>query len=1134
MTSLIRSLLPLTMAGQKSVERVFPLRIEPLVTPPQDSEPTSSESACHVRKKTKFDGPKIWGDSEAKSILVPQEDAKFAAHIQDFGALVALRMTADTFSTIACSQNATSITSLSWEQLFEPACFSRFIVLESRDDFRLRLKDVADEALKGVTTASVEPEICSLSIVQHSGQTSHFWCTIHATSRDPTILLCEFEGYIAFLEQPFSTSRGERRQPSRRLNHVPTQEEYLQATTTKSLPLRYSRSQHATPHDRIIDPISLMNQIQRQYSNTSSIPQLYDAIVGTVAELTKFDRVMVYRFDECKCGAVVGELLNPEASKDVFLGLHFPSSDVPIPMRESYKLDRIQVLRQKARPESAIVDHNKIPVYLDLSRCYLRAFSPEQVAYFSRMNVSSAMSVSLVVDQELWGLIMCHSYDSEVTVISPRLKELCRIIGQSASTQIERLLSKEKFEMRSSLMAGLSLKSPAAFLTQDTANLLQVFGAEFGLLTLNGETRAIGPLEVYQEALAILQYFRSRKPTKVISSQKIATDFPDLNYEPGFKVLAGVLVIPLSDSGADFLTLFRKGQLLEIFWAGNEQEQFQYIGGEIPEPTAGLLRWAEHMTDTSREWTDDQMDIATVIGLLYGTFIKTWRQKEAMEERGRVKRLLISNASHEVRTPLNSIVNYLEIILDGQIDDNTRDQVEKSLTASKSLIYAINDLLDLTRVVDHSPVMLDEKFNLKHELDGVVDAFREEAIRKGLNLSTDIDSDTLPSHVKGDPMRLRQAVSDILSNAVEYTGEGQIVMKVAVLESNGDQGVIEITVQDEGIGMSETQLDSLFQHLEQVIDDPESETSSQPNQGAIGLGLAVVARFVRNCQGQLRVQSELLKGTTVQLNIPIISATTSAVGQRPLDTPPSDQEMADLLKNIEERTQMINRITQISQTDSAPLLTPATELTSTDSLPMSSPALSLGSQASAIGSSSQFSPTLDARGSREFPFPPMLDASFGKLRILVAEDNPLNSRILNIRLSKKGYHVTITPDGRAYADIFVTRPEEFDVILMDLQMPLLDGHGSTKLIRSFEAVQSSKLSEHASHRGRIPIFAVLASLLEDSREDYMSTGFDGWVMKPIDFKRLKLLMHAISDKPTREKCLYRKGDFESGGWFKDT
>jgi CheY-like chemotaxis protein len=100
-------------------------------------------------------------------------------------------------------------------------------------------------------------------------------------------------------------------------------------------------------------------------------------------------------------------------------------------------------------------------------------------------------------------------------------------------------------------------------------------------------------------------------------------------------------------------------------------------------------------------------------------------------------------------------------------------------------------------------------------------------------------------------------------------------------------------------------------------------------------------------------------------------------------------------------------------------------------------------------------------------------------------------------------------------------------------MPFLNGSGSTKLIRQYEGIQESlKLSEPAACLGRIPIFAVSASLLEDSREAYMATGFDGWIMKPIDFKRLSILMKGIYDRDTRDMCQYKKGEFESGGWFK--
>lgn len=241
-----------------------------------------------------------------------------------------------------------------------------------------------------------------------------------------------------------------------------------------------------------------------------------------------------------------------------------------------------------------------------------------------------------------------------------------------------------------------------------------------------------------------------------------------------------------------------------------------------------------------------------------------------------------------VRTPLNSIINYLEIILDGQIDEGTREQL------GKSLIYAINDLLDLTRVTGNDPILLAEIFNSRHEIDSVIDAFREEAIRKALSLSTHLKTDMLPSNVRGDPMRLRQAVSNILSNALEHTERGNISIKIDVLEQKYSEALVELTIQDEGSGMSEAQLDSLFQHLEHIMEVSELHVS-EGDESPLGLGLAVVARFVRNCQGQLRIRSELGKGTKVHFRMPLTSASASHSDKTTLDTPPSDQTMADLL-----------------------------------------------------------------------------------------------------------------------------------------------------------------------------------------------------------------------------------------------
>lgn len=123
---------------------------------------------------------------------------------------------------------------------------------------------------------------------------------------------------------------------------------------------------------------------------------------------------------------------------------------------------------------------------------------------------------------------------------------------------------------------------------------------------MDDEARAVGKLASYQEALVLVQYLRARGVTSVMASQKITHDFPDLIYAPGFSNIAGLIAIPLSRSGSDFLVFFRKEQLMEMHWAGNTQERLELLGTENVEPTASFQRWVEHVTQTSWEWTEWQ------------------------------------------------------------------------------------------------------------------------------------------------------------------------------------------------------------------------------------------------------------------------------------------------------------------------------------------------------------------------------------------------------------------------------------------------------------------------------------------------------------------------------------------------
>jgi CheY-like chemotaxis protein len=173
------------------------------------------------------------------------------------------------------------------------------------------------------------------------------------------------------------------------------------------------------------------------------------------------------------------------------------------------------------------------------------------------------------------------------------------------------------------------------------------------------------------------------------------------------------------------------------------------------------------------------------------------------------------------------------------------------------------------------------------------------------------------------------------------------------------------------------------------------------------------------------------------------------------------------------------------------------------------------------------------------------------MRVLVAEDDLVNSKIVKKRLEKLGHNICLTINGEECADAFCEKPEDFDVLLMDMQvswtsksrlrcmltiltqMPIVNGMTSCKMIRSYEKTHPNILSPRAAGCGRLPIIAVSASLLEKSRQAYIDAGFDAWILKPISFPRLTELMAAIVDPVVRGKCAYVPGQWERGGWFHD-
>lgn len=178
----------------------------------------------------------------------------------------------------------------------------------------------------------------------------------------------------------------------------------------------------------------------------------------------------------------------------------------------------------------------------------------------------------------------------------------------------------------------------------------------------------------------------------------------------------------------------------------------------------------------SREWSEADVETAAVLCLVYGKFIEVWRQKEAVMQSTQLTKLLLANSAHEVRTPLNAIVNYLEIALEGSLDGEIRENLAKSHSASKSLIYVINDLLDLTNTENGQNLIKDEVFDLHTTLKEAAEMFEGEAKRKNIAYNV-IEYPGVPKSVLGDQRRVRQVITNIISNAMQHTSSGAITVE---------------------------------------------------------------------------------------------------------------------------------------------------------------------------------------------------------------------------------------------------------------------------------------------------------------------------------------------------------------------
>lgn len=602
--------------------------------------------------------------------------------------------------------------------------------------------------------------------------------------------------------------------------------------------------------------LDIQNQIGRSIAGMlgdKSLKNLLNNAAEQVKNIIHFDRVMIYRFAEDGHGEVVAEARKEHLTS--WLGLHYPSSDIPQQARNLYKLNLTRLIANVEETPSKIIavsDHK-----LDLTHSQLRAVSPIHIQYLKNMGVASSFSISLLYKGELWGLIACHNYTPQF--IDFKSRESAKLIGQILSSALEFRQDEETQQLKDNYSQGLDKlsrylnqsESIEEALTQHPVNLLNIINATGAVLFYNQKATKLGITPDDSQLKNLLYWAHDHVTEPVYQTDSLSSVYPEAASYTG--TASGMVICVLSKELREYMIWFKRELIQTINWAGNPEKPFEYSDNGMMQisPRHSFEVWSQTVAGKSEKWSQEEIRSIRQLReeIAYVTMLKADAVR-AMNEKLRLAYEELDTfsytISHDLKNPLAMIKSYTQLLTrDQTIGHQGLNFLTRIGNGADRMNSMITEVLDYSRIgrselqyrpVDIRSVLLDITEDLK-------------AIYSSADLNITI-GDT--PEVQGDKTMLFQVFSNLIGNAVKYSQYAQRKEVSVHGEIDGNEVCYRIT--DNGIGIDPKDHSKLFDLFKRMDNVKDIEGS--------GVGLAIVKRIVDKHEGRIWVESEAGKGST--------------------------------------------------------------------------------------------------------------------------------------------------------------------------------------------------------------------------------------------------------------------------------